>query len=118
MSLANLERVNITGEWIAWYREEHKSRARETHLSGGLIKPRHKHWNNPYCSICDIDIEEGDECFILYVGGHALAYHSECVMEFQSSKKVQNIIAQDRAHRERIRVDPKRIQDAGSLIRE
>lgn len=117
MSLAELERVNITREWIDWYREEHKSRARETYLNGGLIKPRHKHWNNPFCTICDKDIEEGNECFLLYVGGYALAYHSECVTEFQSSKKVQNIIAQDRAYRKRIKVDAKRIQDAGSLIR-
>lgn len=118
MSLAELERVNITREWIDWYREEHKSRARETHLSGGLIKPRHRHWNNPYCTICDVDIKEDDECFILYVGGHALAYHSECVAEFQSSKKVQNIIAQDRSYRERIKVNQKIIQYADSLIRE
>lgn len=118
MSLAELERVTITNEWIDWYRGEHKSRARETHLKGGLIKPRHRHWNNPFCTICDGELEEGDDCFLLYVGGHALAYHADCIVEFQNSKKIRNIMAQDRSYRKKIEVNPEKIQDARTLLRE
>ena len=69
MALDGLEGRVITREWIDWYREEHKSRAREVRFEGGLVKPRHPHWNLPYCSICDLDFEVEEEFYLLYVGG-------------------------------------------------
>ena len=89
----------VTREWIDWYREEHKSRAKEVHLEGGLVKPRHPHWNLPYCSICDRDFEVEEEFYLLYVGGHAVGYHVDCVYLNIDTAKVRNIISQDKGYR-------------------
>ena len=69
LTLDGLEKRVVTREWIDWYREEHKSRAREVRLEGGLVKPRHPHWNLPFCNICDMDFEVEEEFYLLYVGG-------------------------------------------------
>ena len=99
LALEGLERRMITREWIDWYREEHKSRAREVRLEGGLVKPRHPHWNLPYCSICDLDFEVAEEFYLLYVGGHAVGYHVDCVHLNIDTAKVRNVISQDRGYR-------------------
>ena len=97
-----LERKVVTKDWIDRYREEHKSRAQEIHLKGGLVKPRHPHWNLPYCNICDRDFEVGDESYRLYVGGHEVRYHIDCILHNLNTDKVKNIVSQDRGHRERL----------------
>jgi len=96
-----LERRAVTKEWIDWYREEHKSRAQELRLKGGLVKPRHPHWNLPYCNICDMDFEVDDESYVLYVGGHEVGYHVDCVLHNLDTSKVRNIVSQDRSYRRR-----------------
>ena len=96
-----LERRAITKEWIDWYREEHKSRAKELRLKGGLVKPRHPHWNLPYCNICDRDFEVDDESYVLYVGGHEVRYHIDCVLSNLDTDKLRNVISQDRSYRKR-----------------
>ena len=101
MASERLERKAITKEWIDWYREEHKSRAQEVRLKGGLVKPRHPHWNLPYCNICDKDFEVGDESYLLYVGGHEVGYHIDCILSNLDTDKVKNIVSQDRSYRER-----------------
>jgi hypothetical protein len=117
MSLGELERKIITKEWIDQYRQEHKSRARETRLHGGLIKPRHRHWNSPFCTICDEELDEGDDCFLLYVGGRAVAYHAQCIIENQKTKKVCNIISQDRGFRKKIKVNPEKVLEVSEPFR-
>jgi hypothetical protein len=96
-----LERRVVTKEWIDRYREEHKSRAQEVQLKGGLVKPRHPHWNLPYCNICDTDFEVDDESYVLYVGGHEVGYHIDCVLHNLETDKVRNIVSQDRSYRRR-----------------
>jgi hypothetical protein len=100
-SLKDLEKVSISRDWIEWYKEEHKSRAFQTKLKGGLLKPRHPHRNLPYCNICDTDLEQYDECFLLYVGGHLVPYHTDCIANQLSSDKIKNIILQDRGYRKK-----------------
>lgn len=102
MASERLERMVVTKDWIERYREEHKSRALEVRLKGGLVKPRHPHWNLPYCNICDRDFEVGDESYLLYVGGHEVGYHIDCVLSNLDSDKVKNIVSQDRGYRERL----------------
>jgi hypothetical protein len=97
-----LERRVVTREWIDRYREEHKSRAQEVQLKGGLVKPRHPHWNLPYCNICDTDFEVDDESYVLYVGGHEVGYHIDCILHNLDTDKVKNIVSQDRGYRERL----------------
>jgi len=96
-----LERRVVTKEWIDRYREEHKSRAKEVRLKGGLVKPRHPHWNLPYCNICDTDFEVDDESYVLYVGGHEVVYHVDCVLSNLDTDKVRNVISQDRSYRKK-----------------
>jgi hypothetical protein len=99
--LDRLERRVVTKEWIDHYREEHKSRAQEVRLKGGLIKPRHPHWNLPFCNLCDRDFEVEEDFYMLYVGGHPVGYHVECVLENLDTSKLRNIMNQDRSYRER-----------------
>ncbi|UCH57869.1 MAG: hypothetical protein JSV18_02910 [Candidatus Bathyarchaeota archaeon] len=114
MKLDKLERMIISEDWIDWYRNEHKSRARETHLPGGITIARHRHWNLPFCSFCDEEVEEGDECYILFVGGHAVAYHSDCLVEHKDTRKVKNIVAQDRSFRMKM-LDKNNVEDEQPL---
>ncbi len=102
MASERLVRKEVTKDWIERYREEHKSRAQEVHLKGGLVKPRHPHWNLPYCNICDKDFDVGDESYLLYVGGHEVGYHIDCVLSNLDTDKVKNIVSQDRGYRERL----------------
>lgn len=101
MAFKNLEKTVITDRWIEDYRRDHISRAFEVRLKGGLIKPRHPHRNHPYCNICDEDYEEWDVGYRLYVGGHPVVYHSDCIEASWDTKKVKNIVAQDRGYRRR-----------------
>jgi hypothetical protein len=101
MTLEMLEKRAVTRKWINWYREKHKSRAREVRLKGGLVKLRHPHLNVSYCNICDRDLEEGEEIFLLYVGGHAVGYHVECILENLNTRKVKNVISQDKNYRKK-----------------
>jgi hypothetical protein len=102
MASERLERKEVTKDWIERYREEHKSRAQEVCLKGGLVKPRHPHWNLPYCNICDRDFEVGDESYLLYVGEHEVRYHIDCILHNLDTDKVKNIVSQDRGYRERL----------------
>jgi hypothetical protein len=113
MEFEGLKSIDIKKEWINWYREEHKSRAFETSLKGGLKKPRHPHLNHPYCNLCDEDIQESETCFILYVGGHLVPYHVSCITANRNTLKVKNIISQDRSFREKHAIKDK--PDTGSL---
>ena len=96
--------MDITKDWIESYREKHKSRAKEVHLKGGLVKPRHPHMNLPYCNICDKDFKEGDESYRFYVGGHAVNYHIDCVLQNLDTSKIKNIISQDKGYREKNKI--------------
>jgi hypothetical protein len=102
MASERLERKEVTKDWIERYREKHKSRAQEVRLKGGLVKPRHPHRNLPYCNICDEDFEVGDESYKLYVGGHEVRYHIDCILHNLNTNKVKNIVSQDRGYRERL----------------
>jgi hypothetical protein len=97
-----LERTVISEDWMGEYRREHISRAFEVRLKGGLIKPRHPHRNNPYCNICDEDYDELDLGYRLYVGGRPVVYHVDCIEANLDTKKVKNIVAQDRGFRKRV----------------
>ncbi len=97
-----LERTVISDQWMEEFRKEHISRAFEVQLKGGLIKPRHPHRNNPYCNICDRDYEELDLGYRLYVGGRPVVYHVDCIEANLDTKKVRNIVAQDRGFRRRL----------------
>ncbi len=97
-----LERIVISDRWMEEYRKEHISRAFEVRLKGGLIKPRHPHRNNPYCNICDKEYEELDLSYRLYVGGRPVVYHVDCIEANLDTKKVKNIIAQDRGFRRKV----------------
>ncbi len=97
-----LERTVISDQWMEEYRREHISRAFEVRLKGGLIKPRHTHRNNPFCNICDRDYEELDLGYRLYVGGRPVVYHVDCIEASWDTKKVKNILAQDRGFRRRL----------------
>ena len=102
MAFRDLEKIVISDRWIEDYRREHISRAFEVRLKGGLIKPRHPHRNHPYCNICDKDYEEYDVGYRLYVGGHPVVYHSDCIDANWDTKKVKNIVAQDGGFRRRL----------------
>jgi hypothetical protein len=102
MAFKELEKIVISEKWIEEYRRVHKSRALEVRLKGGLIKPPHPHRNQPFCNICDKDFEEWDVGYRLYVGGLSLVYHVDCIMKTWDSKKVSNIVAQDRGYRRRL----------------
>ncbi len=97
-----LEKVVISENWMEEYRQKHISRAFEVRLKGGLIKPRHPHRNNPYCNICDKEYEELDLGYRLYVGGRPVVYHVDCIEANLDTKKVKNIMAQDRGFRRRM----------------
>lgn len=97
-----LEKTVISDRWIEEFRRKHISRAFEMRLKGGLIKPRHPHRNYPYCNICDEDYEELDLGYRLYVGGHPVVYHVDCIEANWNTKKVKNIVAQDRGYRRRV----------------
>jgi len=97
-----LEKVVVSDSWIGEFRREHISRAFEVRLKGGLIKPRHPHRNHPYCNICDEDYEEWDVGYRLYVGGRPVVYHVDCIEANWNTRKVKNIVAQDRGFRRRI----------------
>ena len=97
-----LEKTVISDRWIEEFRREHISRAFEVRLKGGLIKPRHPHRNHPYCNICDKDYEEWDLGYRLYVGGRPVVYHVDCIEANWDTRKVKNIVAQDRGFRRRI----------------
>jgi hypothetical protein len=99
MVFKDLEKLVINDRWIEDFRKEHISRAFEVRLKGGLIKPRHPHRNHPYCNICDKDYEEWDVGYRLYVGGRPVVYHSECIEASWDTKKVKNVVAQDRGFR-------------------
>ena len=102
MIFRDLEKVVISEHWLKEFREKHIARAFEVRLKGGLIKPRHPHRNYPYCNICDEDYEEWDVGYRLYVGGHPIVYHAECIQASWDTKKVKNILAQDRGFRRRL----------------
>jgi hypothetical protein len=97
-----LEKTVISDRWIEEFRREHISRAFEVRLKGGLIKPRHPHRNYPYCNICDEDYEEWDLGYRLYVGGRPVVYHVDCIEAKWDTRKVKNIVAQDRGYRRRV----------------
>jgi len=97
-----LEKTVISDRWIEEFRREHISRAFEVRLKGGLIKPRHPHRNYPYCNICDEDYEEWDLGYRLYVGGHPVVYHVDCIEANWNTRKVKNIVGQDRGYRRRV----------------
>jgi hypothetical protein len=102
LAFRDLEKMVISDRWMEDYRREHIARAFEVRLKGGLIKPRHPHRNHPYCNICDEDYEEWDVGYRLYVGGHPVVYHADCIEESYDTKKVKNILAQDRGFRRRM----------------
>ena len=102
MAFSDLEKVVVSERWIEEFRRKHIARAFEVRLKGGLIKPRHPHRNYPFCNICDEDYEEWDEGYRLYVGGHPVIYHAECIEANRDTKKVKNILAQDRGFRRRM----------------
>ena len=97
-----LERVVISDSWIGEFRREHISRAFEVRLKGGLIKPRHPHRNMPYCNICDEEYEQLDLGYRLYVGGRPVVYHVDFIESYWDTRKVKNIVAQDRGYRRRV----------------
>jgi len=97
-----LEKTVISDRWIEEFRQEHISRAFEVRLKGGLIKPRHPHRNYPYCNICDEDYEEWDLGYRLYVGGRPVVYHVDCIEANWNTRKVKNIVGQDRGFRRRM----------------
>jgi hypothetical protein len=97
-----LEKVVISDRWMEEYKEAHISRAFEVRLKGGLIKPRHPHRNHPYCNICDQEYVELDLGYRLYVGGRPVVYHVDCIEAHLDTKKVKNIVAQDRGFRRRV----------------
>jgi len=99
MVFKDLEKLVVSDRWIEEFRKDHISRAFQVRLKGGLIKPRHPHRNHPYCNICDTDYEEWDVGYRLYVGGHPVVYHAECIEANWDTKKVKNIVAQDRGFR-------------------
>ncbi len=96
---SRLEKIVIKEKWIEQFRKDHISRAFEVKLKGGLIKPRHPHRNNPYCNICNEEYVEWDLGYRLYVGGNPVVYHIDCIEANWNSKKVKNIVAQDRGYR-------------------
>ena len=97
-----LEKVVISENWMEEYKQKHISRAFEVRLKGGLIKPRHPHRNHPYCKICDEDYEEWDLGYRLYVRGRPVVYHVDCIEANWNTRKVKNILAQDRGFRRRL----------------
>jgi len=99
MAFRYLEKLVVSDRWIEEFRREHIARAFEVRLKGGLIKPRHPHRNHPYCNICDTDYEEWDVGYRLYVGGRPVLYHADCIEASWDTKKVKNIVAQDRGFR-------------------
>ena len=99
MAFRDLEKVVVSDRWIEEFRQEHIARAFEVRLKGGLIKPRHPHRNHPYCNICDTDYEEWDVGYRLYVGGRPVLYHADCIVASWDTRKVKNIVAQDRGFR-------------------
>jgi len=102
-----LEKVVVSDKWIGEFRREHISRAFEVRLKGGLIKPRHPHRNHPYCNICDEEYEEWDLGYRLYVGGRPVLYHVDCIEANWNTRKVKNIVAQDRGFRRRMKGEKK-----------
>ena len=82
-----LEKVVISDRWIEEFRLKHISRAFEVRLKGGLIKPRHEEWDLGYR---------------LYVGGRPVVYHVDCIEANWNTKKVKNILGQDRGFRRRL----------------
>lgn len=102
MEFRDLEKIVIADLWIEEYRREHIARAFEVRLKGGLIKPRHPHRNHPYCNICDEDYEEWDLGYRLYVGGRPVVYHVDCIEANWDTRKVKNIVDQDRGFRKRM----------------
>jgi hypothetical protein len=102
MAFRELEKIVISDKWMVDYRQDHVARAFEVRLKGGLIKPRHPHRNHPYCNICDEEYEEWDVGYRLYVGGHPVVYHANCIQESWDTKKVKNIVAQDMGFRRRV----------------
>ena len=102
MAEIRLEKTVISELWMEEYRKAHISRAFEVRLKGGLIKPRHPHRNNPYCNICDREYDELDLGYRLYVGGRPVVYHVDCIEANIDTKKVKNIVAQDRGFRRRL----------------
>jgi hypothetical protein len=102
MAFRELEKVVISDRWIEDYRRKHISRAFEVRLKGGLIKPRHPHRNHPYCNICDKDYEVWDVGYKLYVGGHPVIYHSNCIQANWETKKVRNIVGQNKGFRRKM----------------
>ena len=113
MAFRELEKVVVSDRWIEEFRKKHISRAFEVRLKGGLIKPRHPHRNQPYCNICDEDYEHYDVGYRLYVGGHPVVYHSDCIQTNWDTKKVRNIVAQDMGFRRKMeskRMDDKRME--------
>jgi hypothetical protein len=107
MAFRELEKIVISEKWMEDYRQKHVARAFEVRLKGGLIKPRHPHRNHPYCNICDEEYEEWEVGFRLYVGGHSVVYHADCIQENWDTKKVKNIVAQDMGFRRRVEVERK-----------
>ena len=92
MGVQKLEKIVVSDKWIEKFKQDHISRAFEVRLKGGLIKPRHPHRNHPYCNICDMDYEGWDVGYRIYVGGHAVVYHTECIEANWGTKKVRNIL--------------------------
>jgi hypothetical protein len=107
MAFKDLEKIVISDRWMEDYRQEHIARAFEVRLKGGLVKPRHPHRNHPYCNICNEDYEEYDVGYRLFVGGHPVVYHSNCIQANWDTKKVRNIVAQDIGFRRRVEGDKK-----------
>ena len=99
MGVQKLEKIVVSDKWIEKFKQDHISRAFEVRLKGGLIKPRHPHRNHPYCNICDVDYEEWDLGYRIFVGGHPVVYHVDCIEANWNTKKVRNILAQDRGYR-------------------
>jgi len=46
-----------------------------------------------------MDFEVEEEFYLLYVGGHAVGYHVDCVLSNIDTAKVRNVISQDRGYR-------------------
>lgn len=83
----------IDQTFIEWYKMEFKTR------KAGRYKRKHE--NRPYCLICDEEFEEGEEYFRLVVGNHYVWYHVWCIEKDFKKTRVQNILRQDRAYRQK-----------------
>ena len=86
------QKTTVNEEWIQWFKLQHSGRERYPH----------RHGNDPYCGICDKNIEPNEEVYLFYVGGglrrNLKPYHVDCV-DNHINFKVKAIVEQDRAFR-------------------